>query len=232
MLGKGGVSSFSELQLALSEGKGERMIFYAFDLLWLDGEDLRREPLIDRKERLRDVMRGLDEQGRLRFSEHFSEPGKVMLEHACRMGLEGVVSKRADAPYRSGRGHDWVKSKCTLRQEFVIAGYLPSDKAGRGIRSLVLGYHKDGKLQPVGPCRHRLFRPRHDRSSEEARCAEDQSLALFRRRRQGKRRSLGEAGARRGNRVPFLDERRQYTPGFLPGLAGGQAGQGDRGGKA
>ena len=69
-----------------------------------------------------------------------------MLEHACRMGLEGVVSKRADAPYRSGRGHDWVKSKCTLRQEFVIAGYLPSDKAGRGIRSLVLGYHKDGKL--------------------------------------------------------------------------------------
>ena len=62
----------------------------------------------------------------MRFSEHFSEPGKVMLEHACRMGLEGVISKRADAPYRSGRGHDWVKSKCTLRQEFVIAGYLPS----------------------------------------------------------------------------------------------------------
>ena len=74
-----------------------------------------------------------------------------MLEHACRMGLEGVVSKRADAPYRSGRGHDWVKSKCTLRQEFVIVGYVPSDKrAAGGIRSLVLGYHKDGKLQPVG----------------------------------------------------------------------------------
>ena len=66
----------------------------------------------------------------------------MMLEHACRMGLEGVISKRADAPYRSGRGHDWIKSKCTLRQEFVIAGYLPSQAAGRGIRSLVLGYHE------------------------------------------------------------------------------------------
>ena len=150
VLGKGGVSTFSELQLALSDGNGERMIFYAFDLLWLDGEDIRREPLIDRKEKLRDLMQGLDEQGQLRLSEHFAEPGKVMLEHACRMGLEGVVSKRADAPYRSGRGHDWVKSKCTLRQEFVIAGYLPSQAAGRGIRSLVLAYHKDGKLQPVG----------------------------------------------------------------------------------
>jgi len=150
VLGKGGVSTFSELQLALSEGHHERMIFYAFDLLWLDGKNVRREPLIDRKERLRDMLQGLDEQGSLRFSEHFTEPGKVMLEHACRMGLEGVVSKRADAPYHSGRGYDWVKSKCTLRQEFVIVGYQPSEAQGRHDRSLVMGYHKDGSLVPVG----------------------------------------------------------------------------------
>jgi bifunctional non-homologous end joining protein LigD len=150
VLAKDGVATFSELQLALSEGRSDKMIFYAFDLLWLDGEDLRREPLINRKEKLRDLLQGLDEQGPLRFSEHFSEPGKVILEHACRMGLEGIVSKRADAPYRSGRGHDWIKSKCTLRQELVIAGYVPSDKAGRGIRSLVMSYYKDGKLEPVG----------------------------------------------------------------------------------
>ncbi len=150
VLGKDGVTTFSELQLALSQNRHDRMIFYAFDLLWLDGQDLRREPLIDRKEKLRDLLRGIDEQGQLRLSEHFSEPGKVMLEHACRMGLEGVVSKRADAPYRSGRGHDWVKSKCTLRQEFVIAGYVPSDKTGRGIRSLALGLNENGKLRPVG----------------------------------------------------------------------------------
>jgi len=150
VLGDNGVSTFSELQLALSEGRHDRMIFYAFDLLWLDGKDLRREPLIDRKEKLRDLLSDLDEQGPLRFSEHFSEPGKVMLEHACRMGLEGVISKRADASYHSGRGHDWIKSKCTLRQEFVIVGYQPSEAAGRHIRSLVMGYHKDGKLVPVG----------------------------------------------------------------------------------
>lgn len=150
VLGKDGVASFSELQLALTEGRTDKMIYYAFDLLWLDGEDLRREPLIDRKEKLRDLLQGQDEQGPLRFSEHFTQPGSVMLEHACRMGLEGVVSKRADAPYRSGRGNDWVKSKCTLRQEFVIAGYVPSDKTGRGIRSLVLGVTEGGKLRPVG----------------------------------------------------------------------------------
>jgi bifunctional non-homologous end joining protein LigD len=73
-----------------------------------------------------------------------------MLQHACRMGLEGIVSKRADAPYRSGRGPSWVKSKCTLRQEFVIGGYLPSDKTGRGLRSLLVGYHEGGALHYAG----------------------------------------------------------------------------------
>ena len=73
-----------------------------------------------------------------------------MLQHACRMGLEGVVSKRADAPYRSGRGKAWIKSKCTQRQEFVIGGYLPSEKTGRGLRSLLVGYHEDGALKYAG----------------------------------------------------------------------------------
>src|SRR6185312_16813927 len=76
--------------------------------------------------------------------------GKTMLAHACRMGLEGVVSKRADAAYRSGRGHDWIKSKCTARQEFVIAGYLPSEKTGRGLRSLIVGYYEGGTLRSAG----------------------------------------------------------------------------------
>ncbi len=91
-----------------------------------------------------------DEAGPLRYSEHFVQPGQTMLKHACRMGLEGVVSKRADAPYRSGRGQDWIKSKCTQRQEFVIAGYLPSDKTGRGLRSLIMAFHEGGKLRAAG----------------------------------------------------------------------------------
>ncbi len=150
VLGDNGVSAFSELQLALSEKRPERMIFYVFDLLHLDGADLTPAALAERKERLRDLLKDRDEEGAVRFSEHFSEPGKVMLAHACRMGLEGIVSKRADAPYSSGRGHDWIKSKCTLRQEFVIAGYVPSQAAGRGLRSLVVGYHEDGALKSAG----------------------------------------------------------------------------------
>lgn len=144
-----GHSSFSALQLDLSEQRTHRMVYYAFDLLHLDGEDLADEPLLRRKEKLRDLLSG-QEDGALRFSEHFSEPGKVVLEHACRMGLEGVVSKRADASYRSGRGHDWIKSKCTLRQEFVITGYVPSDKSGRDIRSILVGYRASGRLKPAG----------------------------------------------------------------------------------
>jgi bifunctional non-homologous end joining protein LigD len=148
VLADNGVASFSALQAALSGKQTEKMIFYVFDLLHLDGQDLRDEPLIERKERLARLIGEGD--GPLRYSEHFVEPGKTMLRHACRMGLEGVVSKRADAPYESGRSLDWIKSKCTNRQEFVIVGYIPSNAAGRGVRSLLVGYNDKGKLRYAG----------------------------------------------------------------------------------
>ncbi len=144
-----GVSSFSALQADLSEGRSDRLVYYVFDLLFLDGEDLRAEPLVERKERLKALI-GAHGKGVLRFSEHFTEPGPAVFRHACRMGVEGVVSKRADAPYRSGRGGEWVKAKCTKRQEFLILGYLPSDKTGRGIRSLMVGYNENGEIKPAG----------------------------------------------------------------------------------
>lgn len=150
VLGENGVSSFSRLQAALSEGDLGLMTFYAFDLLYLHGEDMREEPLVERKERLQALLGQSERDAALRFSEHFNEPGQVMLQHACRMGLEGIVSKRADAPYRSGRGLAWIKTKCTLRQEFVIGGYLPSEKIGRGLRSLLVGFHQDGTLHYAG----------------------------------------------------------------------------------
>jgi len=144
-----GVSSFSALQAALSEGKTDRLICYFFDLLYLDGHDLMAEPLAERKSQLQSLL-PQGESGPLRYSEHFVEPGQTMLKHACRMGLEGVVSKRADAAYHSGRGRDWIKSKCTQRQEFVIAGYLPSAKSGRGLRSLIVAFYEGGTLKPAG----------------------------------------------------------------------------------
>ncbi|TPK40942.1 DNA ligase D [Mesorhizobium sp. B2-5-3] len=150
VLADSGVSSFALLQADLSAKRTDRFIYYVFDLMRLNGRDLRREPLVERKQALQELLASQPEDSAVRFSDHFAEPGKVMLEHACRMGLEGVVSKRADAVYRSGRGPSWVKSKCTLRQEFVIAGYLPSDKTGRGLRSLLLGYFEAGKLHYAG----------------------------------------------------------------------------------
>ncbi|WP_315919118.1 DNA ligase D [Mesorhizobium sp. SP-1A] len=150
VLGDNGISSFSLLQADLSAKRTNRMIYYVFDLMRLNGEDLRGEPLVERKERLRELLGDQPQDSPLRFSDHFVEPGKVMLEHACRLGLEGVVSKRAESPYRSGRGLSWIKSKCTQRQEFVIGGYLPSDKTGRGLRSLLVGYHEGGKLTYAG----------------------------------------------------------------------------------
>ena len=143
-----GASDFSALQADLSEGRSDRFVFYAFDLLYLDGYDLKASPLIGRKELLRKIIPS--ETGILRFSSHFDENGDLLLSHACRLSLEGIVSKIADDPYRSGRGKTWVKSKCSSRQEFVIAGWVPSTTSRKAIGSLALGVYEDGKLEHVG----------------------------------------------------------------------------------
>ena len=132
------------------KGKGERFVYYVFDLLYLDGEDLRKATLADRKAALQLLFDDLPQGGAIRFSDHIEEDGATLVRHACRMGLEGIISKRADRPYRSGRGEDWVKSKCTQRQELVIAGYLPSTASRKAVGSLVMGVYEAGKLVPVG----------------------------------------------------------------------------------
>ncbi|WP_066781933.1 DNA ligase D [Sphingomonas sp. CCH5-D11] len=141
---KDGRPDFSTLKNAISAG-GD-MTFFAFDLLELDGEDLRALPNVQRKERLRALVPGSD---RLQFSEHVIGAGETLLERMCQEGLEGVVSKQVDAPYRASRTKAWLKIKCTRRQEFVIVGWTTSDKA-RGFRSLLLGVHEDGKLRYAG----------------------------------------------------------------------------------
>ncbi|WP_371345021.1 DNA ligase D [Ancylobacter sp. IITR112] len=143
-----GVSNFSLLQHDLAEGRADRFLFYAFDLLHLDGRDLTGRPLTERKQLLEQMLAGADDG--LRYSEHLAEDGDAMLRHACRLSLEGLVSKRAGAPYRPGRGRDWVKSKCAFRQEFVIGGFTPSTSQNNAIGSLVLGVYEAGKLVPVG----------------------------------------------------------------------------------
>ena len=146
--GSSGGSDFSLLQTDLGAGRTDRLVFVAFDLLYLDGRDLCPAPLLERKAALEALLQGAPEV--LRYSEHFEEDGELVLRHACRLSLEGVVSKDRSAAYRSGRGKAWIKSKCSERQEFVVAGYVPSSTARQAIGSLVLGYHEDGKLVHAG----------------------------------------------------------------------------------
>ncbi|MBB4067190.1 DNA ligase D [Gellertiella hungarica] len=145
---EGGISDFSALQADLSEDRHDRFRFYAFDILHLDGHDLRELPLAERKSVLERLIPPSDVT--LRFSGHFADTGADVLAHACRLGLEGIVSKRADLPYRSGRSRSWLKAKCSARQEFVIGGYVPSSVSNRAIGALVLGVFEGDNLVHVG----------------------------------------------------------------------------------
>jgi bifunctional non-homologous end joining protein LigD len=136
---KDGHPDFSTLKDAISSG-GD-MTLFAFDLLALDGEDLTGLSNLDRKARLQPIIPADDD--RLRYSDHVVGAGEQLFETMCREGLEGIVSKRADAPYLGKRTKAWLKVKCTHRQEFVIVGWLPSDKK-RGFKSLLLGL-REGK---------------------------------------------------------------------------------------
>lgn len=146
--GGNGSSDFSLLQQDLSEGRHDRFTYYIFDLMHLDGQDLTGVSLVDRKSLLERLMENAQEG--LRYSSHFGESGDLVLKHACRLSLEGIISKVADAPYRSGRGRDWVKSKCTARQELVIAGYVPSSVSATAIGSLIMGVNEADGLRHVG----------------------------------------------------------------------------------
>jgi bifunctional non-homologous end joining protein LigD len=145
-----GTPRFQLLQNRL-KGKGGdgtgRMVIYAFDLLHLDGYDLTACTLLERKAQLKRI---LPKQGAWRYSEHFPAKGKEIFRNAVKLGLEGVVAKRAGSPYRGGRGPDWLKIKTKLRQEIVIGGYTEPRKSRILFGSLVAGLYRDGKLHFVG----------------------------------------------------------------------------------
>jgi bifunctional non-homologous end joining protein LigD len=145
-----GIAKFSLLQADLSAPRQDRFVYYLFDLLYAEGYDLTPAALLDRKQLLAEIVTAAPASPCIRFSEHLAEDGPTMLEHACRLGLEGIVSKRVDMPYRFGRGEHWLKSKSVLRQEFIIIGYVPSTVAPGSVGALALGYHENGKLMYAG----------------------------------------------------------------------------------
>ena len=136
-----GAPDFAALQVALSEQKTDDLIFYAFDLLYDAETDLRRLPLSDRKARLQRLLggRAQAEARLIRFVEHFETGGDAVLRSACRLSLEGIVSKKLDAPYHSGRTDAWTKAKCRAGHEVVIGGWTTTDGA---FRSLLVGVFK------------------------------------------------------------------------------------------
>jgi DNA ligase D-like protein (predicted ligase) len=144
-----GAPAFSRLQAAMDEGRTDQLVFFAFDLLYLNGEGTAQLPLIKRKERLERLFKK-ETQG-LRYSEHVLTDGPRFREHACKLGLEGVISKRIDRPYAPGDRGLWVKSKCLNREEFVVVGWTDPEGSRQHIGALLLGYYTDdGRLHYAG----------------------------------------------------------------------------------
>lgn len=145
-----GVTDFQALQNALRDGRSQRLVYFAFDLLYLDGEDQRARPLRARKAALAALLASTPKSAHLRLSEHVEGQGRAVFERACKLGLEGTIAKRADAPYRPGRGKDWLKLKCIARQEFVIGGFTPPGGSRQHLGALLIGVQEEGQLRYAG----------------------------------------------------------------------------------
>ena len=143
-----GNTGFSALQEAISGG-GRGLSLFLFDALEIDGESLEKLPNIERKQRLAALV-GKGRPPEILYADHIVGKGEQLFEAMCRAGQEGIIAKKADAPYRHARTKAWLKIKCTLRQEFVILGWSESDKKGRGFRALLLGLNEGGKLRYAG----------------------------------------------------------------------------------
>lgn len=148
-LDRNGVPDFAGLQAALSEARTEGLVFFAFDILFDRTQDLRALPLKARKQRLRELLaeEGAAEAGSLRYLDHLDHPGDAVLQSACRMALEGIVSKQGMSHYKSGRTEAWIKSKCRVGHEVVIGGWSGS---ARHLRSLVVGVWRGPHFVYVG----------------------------------------------------------------------------------
>lgn len=149
-----GRSSFQSLQNALPRGFGKavhnhQLRYFVFDLLFLNGEDLRTLSLSERKARLKALLRRKP-TGCVLYSDHIQADGDTALLQACAAGLEGLIAKRKDAAYREGRGSDWLKLKCHQRREFVIVGLIPAAGRRTGFRSLLLGLREGSSLRFAG----------------------------------------------------------------------------------
>src|SRR5215213_3512509 len=152
VLGNTGKPDFQALRRELGRRDSDKLTYYAFDLLWLNGRDLRKQPLIERKRLLQKQL--VDAPARLIYVEFLEGDGATIYQHACRMGLEGIVSKRPDSIYRAGRQESWIKTKCTRSDNFPIVAFVERLGAHpRRIASLYLGRREGDQLLYAGKAR-------------------------------------------------------------------------------
>jgi bifunctional non-homologous end joining protein LigD len=150
VLAEDGQSSFAKLQAAFDEGAAHPLTYFVFDLMHLNGHDLRQQPLTARKEILAQMLDNLPEHETVRYGQHIQTEGAPIFKEACRLGAEGIVSKRSDSAYTSGRTKSWLKIKCDRRQEFVVGGFTKPANGTEGIGALLLGYYDNKKLIYAG----------------------------------------------------------------------------------
>ena len=150
ILDRDGRSNFQRLQHAIGSGGAASFCFQAFDLMYLDGLDLSRVTLEDRKRLLRTLFSSIPVSSPLRYSDHIEGNGALFFQHACQTGVEGIVSKLRTSHYDSARSRSWLKVKCSKRQEFVIVGYTDSSKGLPGFGALILGVYEEGQLIYAG----------------------------------------------------------------------------------
>jgi bifunctional non-homologous end joining protein LigD len=150
VLAADGTTSFADLQAAFQEGARFSLTYFIFDLLHLDGRSLRNLALLERKQILTGILAGMPREGSIRLCEHIAGDGQTVFDNACRLGTEGIISKRAEGRYVSGRSSGWLKLKCYREQEFVIGGFTLPSNGIHGIGALLLGYYQEGRLLYAG----------------------------------------------------------------------------------
>ncbi len=221
-----GAPDFSTLQAAISDGKTDNLIFFAFDLLFADGEDLRALPLGERKERLKKLLEAAQGQEHrlIRYVEHFESGGDAILQSACKLSLEGIVSKKLSAPYRSGRSENWTKAKCRAGHEVVLGGWKTTN--GK-FRSLMAGVYRGDHLAFVGMVGTGFGQDTVRRIMPALKAAASDKSPFGGKDAPQKdpRRALAEARTGRRDRIRRLYRRRQYPAGGVQGAAAGQAGR-------
>jgi len=146
MLAPSGLTDFQSLQ---NRRSGTPLVYFAFDLLTLDGVDLRQLPIEERKARLRQLV-GAGAPDVIRLSDHVEGQGAAFFAAASELGLEGMVSKKLGSPYRAGRNGDWLKTKCVRRRDFVVGGFTEPERSRSGLGALLLGYYEAGELRWAG----------------------------------------------------------------------------------